>query len=268
MNEMIKSLATRLDEAIRTGTAIPQLTGDQGADVSLDLESAYAVQRAGISLRTERGERVVGAKLGFTSRAKAEQMGVSDVIIGVLTDAMAVQDGGVLDISRGVHPRVEPEVAFRLSRTVDLTDPHADVLGAVDAVAPALEVIDSRYRDFRFSLADVVADNTSASGFVVGPWTSLVSTPHLDLTDRSVELIIDGATTATGSTADILGDPWAALPAIQRMAGRYGQELLEGSVILAGAATAAVALRPGSSVTASIESLGSVTLEIQELSRG
>jgi 2-oxo-3-hexenedioate decarboxylase len=254
---MIQDVAQRLDAAVRTGEAIPQLTSEQ----DVDLDTAYAVQHAGVALRRARGEQVVGAKLGFTSRAKAEQMGVSDVIIGVLTSAMAVDDGGVIDVSRGVHPRIEPEVAFRLDEAVDPTDPHLDLLTAVTHVAPALEVIDSRYRDFRFSLADVVADNTSASHFVVGAWQPIEEVRgRLDLANLDVELAVDGEVMATGSTADILGDPLEALPATARMADRHGHELPAGGVILAGAATAAVPLRAGVRVEATVFGLGAVSV--------
>ncbi|MER6877160.1 4-oxalocrotonate decarboxylase, partial [Amycolatopsis sp. NPDC000673] len=218
----IEERAALLDQATATGQAIPQLTSSE----PMSLATAYAVQHAGIALRERRGEKLAGVKLGFTSKAKAEQMGVSDVIIGSLTDRMRIEDGGTFDVGRGVHPRIEPEVAFRLGPDGELV-----------AVAPALEIIDSRYRDFRFSLADVVADNTSASAFVVGPWSKIDQVDAL-----SVELLFDGEIVASGSTADILGDPLRALPAAQRMAAAYGHRLLGGSVLLAGAATAAVVL--------------------------
>lgn len=264
MSTSIKALATRLDEARRTGVAIPQLS----AEGDLSLDDAYAVQHAGTALRTDAGEQLFGAKLGFTSKAKAEQMGVSDVIIGALTSGMVVVNGGVLDISRGVHPRIEPEVAFRLGPAVDPADPAADVLEAVTDIAPAMEVIDSRYRDFRFSLVDVVADNTSASHFIVGDWVSLDDARELDLAALAVELRFDGEVVAAGSTADILGDPLRALPATVRMAARYGHRLEAGAVILAGAATAAVPLRSGVRVTARVRGLGSVSVHTKEESDG
>ena len=253
---VIGACAENLHEARRSGRAIPQLT----ATTSLTLDDAYAVQAAGVRLRMSAGERVVGAKLGLTSKAKAEQMGVADVIIGVLTDAMHVPDGGLLDISRGVHPRIEPEVAFRLGRAVDTSAPDADLRGAVDAVAPALEIIDSRYQDFRFTLEDVVADNTSGSHFVIGPWTELGEGSATQLLDRAVEMRVDGRVCATGSTTDILDDPWQALPTPARLAARYGHVLPAGAVLLAGAATAAVPLPAGARVTAEVAGLGTVSV--------
>lgn len=255
MKETYEALAARLDGAVRTGEAFPQFSLDH--DLSLD--DAYAVQRAGIALRTARGEQVSGAKLGLTSKAKAEQMGVFDVIIGTLTDTMAVT--GPLDLSRSIHPRVEPEIAFLLGDDVDPAAPAADLARAVTHVAPALEVIDSRYRDFKFSLTDVVADNTSASAYLTGEWVPIErARADLDLAALDVVLAVDGAEVARGTTADILGDPLAAIPATQRMAARYGQMLRRGGVLLAGAATAAVPLPAGAVVTATVAGLGSATL--------
>lgn len=258
MSATINALAARLDDARRTGMATPQLSSER----DLDLDDAYAVQREGVALRLATGEHLVGAKLGFTSKAKAEQMGVSDVIIGVLTSGMAVADGGALDLSAGVHPRIEPEVAFLLDEHADAT---GDLLARVTHVAPALEVIDSRYRDFRFSLADVVADNTSASHFAVGEWVPFDEAQRrIDLTALAVELAVDGEVVATGSTADILGDPVQALPATERMAARYGHRLPAGGIVLAGAATAAVPLRAGVTVEATVLGLGSVSIHVGE----
>lgn len=249
----IDDLARRLDDAVRSATAIPQLSDEE----PLTLDEAYAVQRAGIALKVGRGDPVVGVKLGFTSEAKARQMGVSDVIIGQLTAATQVADGGEVDLAAMVHPRIEPEVAFRLGRELSADDP--DPLTAVSEVATALEIIDSRYRDFRFSLEDVVADNTSAAGFVVGDWL-----PFADVADAlgsaAVTLSFDGAVREQGSTDAILGDPRHAVAATQRMAGLHGLPLPAGSIILAGAATAAVALEPGVLVQATVAGLGAVSV--------
>lgn len=225
-------LAAYLDDAQRTVAEVEQL------DLGLTLEQAYDVQRAVIARRVGRGESVVGAKLGFTSAAKMAQMGIDQIIVGEVTDAMGFADGDDVDLSRFIHPRIEPEVAFRLARDVDLADPDVDVVAAVDAVAPALEIIDSRYRAFRFALPDVVADNTSAAAYVIGPWTPLVQAGELG--DLAVRLVVDGSDAETGSSADILGHPLAALRALVPLARVTGLRLPAGHVVLAGAATAAV----------------------------
>lgn len=249
----IDELAGRLDAAVRNGAAIPQLSEEQ----PLTLEQAYAVQRAGAALRVDRGDPVVGVKLGFTSEAKARQMGVSDVIIGHLTASTEVADGDAVDLTTMVHPRVEPEVAFRLGQA--LTGETTDPLAAVAEVAPALEIIDSRYADFRFSLEDVVADNASAARFVIGAWQPFADRRD-SVSDAAVTLAFDGQTREQGSTSAILGDALNAVAAAQRMASRHDLPLPAGSVILAGAATAAVAMEPGALVEATVAGLGRVTV--------
>lgn len=261
----VKALAETLEQARTTATAVPQLS----LHTQLTLEEAYAVQAAGIASRARRGDTQVGLKLGFTSKAKAVQMGVDDLIIGVVTRDTVVEDGEEVDLARFIHPRVEPEVAFRLGSDVDLTDEECDVHAAVSDVAPALEIIDSRYADFKFSLADVVADNTSAAAFVVGPWRPYAETrASLDMADLDVTLSFGDAVVEKGSTADILGDPTRALDDTVRLARTYGLTLPAGSVILAGAATAAVAMTPGTVVTAVVEGLGEVSLRTGSLQTG
>jgi 2-oxo-3-hexenedioate decarboxylase len=238
-----------LDRAQHTVTAMSQLA------TGLTLPAAYAIQHAVIARRLNRGERLIGIKLGFTSRAKMAQMGVSDIIVGQLTDAMRAPDGGEVDLARFIHPRIEPEIAFRLARDLDPADPGTDIEAAVDAVAPALEIIDSRYQNFRFSLPDVVADNTSAAAFVVGPWHPVGPS----LANRAVRLTVDGEPVEIGSTAAILGHPTRALHALLTMAGRYDFPLRAGDVVLAGAATAAVPFTP-SLVEAHVAGLGTAAV--------
>lgn len=260
----VEQVAARLDDAVRSATAIPQPSA--GED-SLTLPLAYEVQRAGLALRSGRGDTTIGVKLGFTSKAKAAQMGVSDVIIGAITSSMEVVDGGEIDLSALIHPRIEPEVAFLLGEDVDPHDPRSVARTAVSHVAPALEIIDSRYRDFAFSLEDVVADNTSAAGFVTGPWTSFAE-GRVDLDNRGVILEQDGEPVMTDSTSAILGHPEHALSAAKRMARLYGHGLPAGTILLAGAATPAVPLVPGSRVEATVSGLGRVGVTATGASHG
>jgi 2-oxo-3-hexenedioate decarboxylase len=247
----LDAIAARLDDAALTARVTHQITHD---DPAFSLADAYAVQARLIDLRIARGERLIGVKMGFTSRAKALQMGVDDVIWGRLTDAMAVADGGELDLTRFVHPRIEPEIAFRLGRRLSGPVDHTEAFAAVEAVAPALEIIDSRYADFKFALADVVADNSSSSAFVLGAWRA----PLADLSDIAMTLAFDGTTVQAGSTAAILDDPLNALCAAARLAGESGLPLEPGWIVLAGAATPAEALKPGVSVTLDAGPLGQV----------
>ncbi|MBQ1071590.1 4-oxalocrotonate decarboxylase [Micromonospora sp. C31] len=245
-------IAERLGVAADTATAIAQLAAETGLDVA----AAYAVQTALVQRRLDRGERLVGLKMGLTSRAKMAQVGVDEVIWGRLTDTMRVPDGGSVDVASFIHPRVEPEMAFLLDRLPEPGEPVGDFTDAVRAVAPAIEVIDSRYANFSFSLPDVIADNTSAAAFVVGAWSPVPD----GLENLGVLLEIDGRVAQVGSTAAILGDPRRALDEGIRLAGRHGVRLREGWVFLAGAATAAVPLKPGAHVRAVVEKLGTASL--------
>lgn len=249
----VTDLARLLDDAALAAQAVAQ----PSASMTLGLEDAYEVQGALLARRHDRGERPSGVKLGFTSRAKAAQMGVEGVILGRLTDVMAVPDGGVLDRGLLIHPRVEPEVAFLLGSDLVVGSGPDALAAAVTAVAPALEVIDSRYTDFRFALADVVADNTSAAAYVLGPWQD--PRPLLDL---DVRLEVDGEAVESGSTTAILGDPWTALAEAAALADRLGLHVGAGEVLLAGAATAAALLPERGVVTATVAGLGTVTLRI------
>ncbi len=250
----LASLAERLDGAAHAASATPQL------EEAISLDDAYAIQRLSIERRLQRGERRIGIKMGFTSRAKMVQMGVSDLIWGRLTSGMLVEDGGSIRLRDYVHPRVEPEVAFLIGRPLSgrVTAPQA--LAAVDAVAPALEIIDSRYRDFRFSLTDVVADNSSSSGFVVGPWRSAAT----DLDNLGLVMAFDGRPQAFGSTAAILGHPLRSLVAAARVVAEAGEELRPGDIVLAGGATAASALAAGIHVSLEVESLGRCGFHVED----
>jgi 2-oxo-3-hexenedioate decarboxylase len=251
----VEGLARTLDDAARTATLTAQL-GDR-----LALADAYRVQARSIGLRHARGERRAGYKLGFTSRAKMAQMGLHEVIWGRLTDAMIVADGGEAAAERFIHPRVEPEVCFLMGAPLAGTVTSLAAMRALAGVAPALEVIDSRYRDFKFSLADVVADNCSAAAIVVGPWSDPAT---VDVANLGLLLEIDGAAAQIGSSAAILGHPVRSLVAAARLVAEAGERLEPGDLVMAGGATEAVALNPGSRVRLEAERLGSVGFKLGE----
>ena len=250
-----KQLAERLDAAAANATATAQLSNTE----SLSVDEAYRIQSLSVARRLSRGEKRIGMKLGFTSRAKMVQMGVDELIWGRLTDHMLIEDGGTISMSSYVHPRAEPEVAFLLSKRLGANPSLPEALAAVEAVAPAMEIIDSRYENFRFDLCDVVADNTSASWLVLGPWVG--SLP--DISNLGAILSIDGIPREIGSTAAILGHPARALVAGARLSAAAGEPLEAGWIIMAGAATAAVALEAGAYVRTEIEGLGSVALKVE-----
>jgi len=252
----IEELAAQLDDAAREAREVAQID-PQGR---LPLEDAYAIQRASIERRVSRGERRVGVKMGFTSRAKMVQMGVTDVIWGRLTGDMLIEEGAAASFARFVHPRVEPEIAFVLKQALTGHVTAAQALASVEAVAPALEIIDSRYRDFKFTLPDVIADNASSSGFVVGPWCD----PREDFNNLGLTMSIDGRVVQVGSTAAILGHPLRSLVAAARLSEAAGEPLQAGWVVMAGGATPAEWLRPGQYVSIEMERLGSAGFYMQE----
>lgn len=236
MKSVISDAAAQLD-----GAAHGRCEVEQFAPGQFTIEQAYEIQRASIARRIERGERMKGIKLGFTSRAKMVQMGVDSLIWGLLTDAMVEEDGGIVDLGRYIHPRVEPEVCFVTRRVIEAPLTALEAADYLEAVAPAMEIIDSRYRDFKFSLEDVVADNCSSAGLVVGGWSRRFD----ELANAGVRMQFDGRDVQIGSTAAILGHPLRAVAQASRLLHAAELSLPAGSLIMAGAATAAEALRAG-----------------------
>ena len=253
----LNRIAKLLDDAQRKAKPVPQLSSKKGG--ALSLEDAYRVQDAAIKLRLKRGEVRSGVKMGLTSRAKAAQMGVFEPVYGRLTDGMLVQDGDSISHAAYCHPRVEAEVAYLLKSPMSGRLSPAEAMTHVEAVAPAIEIIDSRYRDFKFSLEDVVADNTSASGYVLGPWAP----PEIDMANLGMVLEFNGRAVEIGSSAAILGHPGRSLAEAARFAAETGDELKPGYIVLAGAAAAAVALEPGISVKLTVEDLGSTGFNVE-----
>jgi 2-oxo-3-hexenedioate decarboxylase len=250
----INRLANEVDTAAYNARAIEQIS----AKKSLGVLDAYAVQKASVAKRLDRGEKLVGIKMGFTSRAKMVQMGVDNVIWGHLTDIMSIPDGGEIEYQNYVHPRVEPELAFMLKKPLVGKVTMLEALDAIEAVAPAMEIIDSRYRDFKFSLVDVIADNSSSSSFVVGPW----SKSDVELSNLGMLLEVDGRVVEVGSTAAILGDPLRSLVEASRLMGEHDMQLEAGWIVMAGAATAAYPLSPGVHIRAEVEELGRVSFGV------
>jgi 2-oxo-3-hexenedioate decarboxylase len=230
------------------------------AHPGLDVETGYRVMRAGVALRTAAGERVVGYKMGLTSKAKREQMNLPSPCYGTLTDRMAVPDGGTFEVAGGIHPKIEPEVAFRTARELKGRVSREEALAACDGVAAAMEIIDSRYAGFKyFSLPDVVADNSSSSHFVVSAdWRAPAQAP--DLLQARITLSVDGQVKQSAPGSAISGDPVLSLVQLVEMLDAHGLALPAGSVVLAGAATVAEVLAPGQRVEAEVEGLGRVSV--------
>jgi 2-oxo-3-hexenedioate decarboxylase len=254
--QTITDFAKTLDDAAANAKSVSQFPAD-----SFDVATAYDIQSTSIKRRVERGEARSGIKMGFTSRAKMQQMGVHDLIWGRLTEAMMIAEGGeVTWDGRFIHPRVEPEIAFLLGDDLCGNVSIPEAMASVEAVAPALEIIDSRYENFKFSLADVVADNASSNGYVIGKW----SAPEESVENLGIVMSINGRMKQCGSTAGILGSPYRSLVHAARLAELAGEPLRAGWVVMAGAATAAEAMQRGDKVHAEFENLGSVSFSVSQ----
>jgi 2-oxo-3-hexenedioate decarboxylase len=252
----IEQLAEHLENCQLQAQDTPKITDDHP---EMDWDDAYAIQDAILARKLARGARVVGLKAGLTSHAKMRQMGVTDPVFGFLVDEYAVAEGAAVDTRTLIHPKVEPEIAFVLKRPLKGPGCHIGaVLAATDFVMPGIEVIDSRYRDFKFDLKSVVADNTSAARFVVGGRALRPEAADL----RTVGLVLEknGQPVALGAAAAVLGHPAAAIAMLANHLGRRGQEIPAGSVILSGGATEAVAVAAGDSVCLRVQGMGSVSL--------
>ncbi|NQV52628.1 MAG: fumarylacetoacetate hydrolase family protein [Flavobacteriales bacterium] len=249
-------LALKLDSAAVNAIAVKQLS----TDYTYDLQDAYEIQRLAIEPRKERGFALIGLKMGFTSVAKMEQMGVHDMIWGRLTADMDIPNQGSTSMAKYIHPRAEPEICFRIAKDIKGEIALEDLDEYVDAIAPAIEIIDSRFENFKFTLEDVVADNCSSTGLIIGDWQE----PSRDISNLRMQLFFDNEEVAVGSSHDILGDPWKSLQAATRLAAAYNEPIKAGHVIMAGAATAAVFLKPGIEVVAKVEGMQDVIFSVSD----
>lgn len=229
------------------------------AHPGLSFDDAYRIQAEIRRRKLARGGRVVGLKAGLTSHAKMRQMGVEAPVFGFLSDAFAVPDGGEVKVSGLIHPKVEPEIALVTRAPLRGPGCHvAAVLAASDLVLAGLEVIDSRYRDFKFDLPSVVADNCSSARFVVG---GRGTRPQgLDLRTLGVILEKNGEIVGIAAGAAVLGHPAAAVAALANHLAARGEEVPAGTLVLTGGVTEAVPVKAGDHVAVRVQHLGSVSL--------
>lgn len=226
----------------------------------MDLTTAYAVQDETLRLRLARGETLIGVKLGLTSRAKQQRMGVSSPLVAWLTDAMVLPAGAPCPQDALIHPRAEPEIVFVMGER--LAGPGvtaATALHSVAGVMAGVELIDSRYCDFRFLLPDVVADNASSGAFVTGP--RLLPPHELDLGLEACLLEVDGKIVDSATGAAVQGHPAEALALAANALAERGLAIEAGWIVLTGGMTDAVMVEPGSVVAAHFTHLGSIVIQ-------
>tara|TARA_R110002074_G_scaffold289985_1_gene461792 strand:+ start:3895 stop:4701 length:807 start_codon:yes stop_codon:yes gene_type:complete len=258
-DEAIIRMAERVETAQRYATPIRKLTEDYP---DLTIADAYRVQTALRRNLEKKGERVIGWKAGLTSKPKMAQMGVSTPGVGFLTDAMERPANSKITVSDMIHPRVEAEIAFVTNKELSGKVTKEEVLAATDYVQPALEVIDSRFTGFKFDLESVLADNASSARFV--PGGRMIRLDARDLRTVGVVLEHNGEIAQIGAGAEVLGHPAEAIAMLVGVLDDMGEVLPAGSFVMAGAITAAVAVKPGDSITARFYEMGSITVTFTE----
>jgi 2-keto-4-pentenoate hydratase len=249
----------RLDEAARLRSACPPVR-----HLLADVAEAYDVQRRLIARRVAGGATVVGRKIGLTSPAVQEQLGVDQPDFGVLLADMDVSTAWEVPIRLLLQPKVEAEVAFRLG--ADLVDGPFDlesVARAVDGAAAAIEIVDSRIANWDITITDTIADNGSSGLFAVSDtWSTLDAVNPRDVTMRMFAGIDDAEAelVSEGSGAACLGDPLAALAWLARTCGELGAPLRAGEIVLSGALGPMVAVSAGTVVRAELSMLGTISV--------
>lgn len=258
--DLIKKLTEYVHSAEKEKREIVKITNEYP---ELTIEEAYLVQEELVREKQDAGHKIFGPKMGITSEAKMKQMNVDDPIYGYVFDYMVVNEGDTISISDYIHPKVEPEIGFILSH--DLEGPNVtalDVLRSTEYVFPAIEIIDSRYENFNFTLPDVIADNTSAAGAVFG--TDLKRPEGLELDVVGATLSINGEIKALGTGAAVLGNPANSIARLANMLVKKGRKVKAGEPILSGGLTAAVMLSPGDYVNVKCGGIGEVSFFVKE----
>ncbi|MDN5745508.1 MAG: fumarylacetoacetate hydrolase family protein [Nocardioidaceae bacterium] len=225
----------------------------------LDVATGYEIQDLTLRRRLDRGEQLVGIKLGLTSRAKQQRMGVETPFVAWLTDAMVLPAGDPVPQDTLIHPRIEPELVFVMGERLEGPGvTAAQAMAAVSHVLGGAEIIDSRYKDFKFTAGDVIADNASSGAYVTGP----VSLPpsELDLSLEAVLVEVDGLVVDSATGAAVQGHPGEALALAANDLARRGHAIEAGWIVLTGGMTDAQFAPPGSSVSCHFTNLGSVRI--------
>ncbi len=251
----IDELATYCEEAELKQQEITKVT-DKYPEMTY--RDAFDVQWEVRRRKVARGHKVVGMKMGLTSWAKMAQMGVEQPCYGYLADYFSVPEGGEIKMDELIHPKIEAEIAFVTKAPLKGPGIHiGDVLRATDFIIPAVEVIDSRYKDFKFDLKSVIADNSSSSRFITGG--RMARLEDVDVKNLGVVMEINGEIVATGAGAAVLGHPAASVAMLANMMGERGEEIPAGTFIMTGGITAAVTVNRGDSINIRYQDLGSIT---------
>jgi 2-oxo-3-hexenedioate decarboxylase len=260
-NGQYKEIANYLVRAEVEKYEVEKVTANLKPDLTVN--EAYLVQEELVNIKLAEGRKIVGPKMGLTSFAKMKQMGIEEPIYGYVFDYMLIDNGGKLSLSDMIHPKVEAEIAFIIGE--DIEGPGitgSQVLAKTQYVLPALEIIDSRYKNFNFTLPDVIADNASTSRVVFG--TTLKKPEQFELDLVGSTLSINGEIKELGAGAAVLGHPANSVAMLANMLARKGEKVKKGDVILTGGITSAVMLKHGDVVSGKFDGLGEVSFTVTD----
>lgn len=253
--QQVDDLAKHLEDAELQVHDVTMITDDY-PDMTYD--DAFDIQWEIRRRKESRGTKIVGMKMGLTSWAKMAQMGVEKPCYGFLADYFSIPDGGDIKHDELIHPKVEAELAFVTKAPLQGPGVHiGDVLRATDFVMPAVEIIDSRYRDFKFDLKSVIADNSSSSRFVAGG--TMARPQDLDLKNLGVVMEVNGEIVQLGAGAAVLGHPASSVAMLANMLAERGEHIPAGTFIMIGAITAAVTVNKGDNFTVRYQGLGTIS---------
>lgn len=250
----IKEYAALLADAEKTGVGTNPLTI---LDPSLSVTEAYHIQLENIQMKVEQGQKIIGKKIGLTSLAMQKLLGVDEPDYGHLLDSMEVTNGGTISIEKVLQPKVEAELAFVLKK--DLIGPNVttlDVLQATDYIVPALEIVDSRVKDWKIKLPDTIADNASSGFYVLGERKAKVDEINLELLGMVLSKNNEIVNTGVGAAA--LGNPATCVAWLANKLSEFGISLKAGEIILSGALSAAADAKAGDTFSARFAHLGEV----------
>lgn len=260
MSDIINQLASQLREASQSGKTCPPLRDIIGVE---DLQTAYAIQNQNIQQRVSGGAQIVGCKIGLTSKAVQKQLGVDQPDFGRLLNTMEVLNGDTVPFSELMQPKAEAEIAFVLSKDLDSANiTTTDVLSAIDYALVSIEIVGSRIENWNIKITDTIADNASASHYVLGH--KPVRLENLDLLNCKMQMYKNGELASEGVGAACLGSPINATLWLAKTMVELGQPLRAGQVVLSGALGPMVGVEAGDEVRAVIEGLGEVRVGFGE----
>ena len=258
-SEVRERLAADLAEAERSRVPISPLT-DGHPDI--DVVDAYEIQLINIRRKVAEGAKVIGHKVGLSSKAMQQMMNVDEPDYGHLLDVMQVFEDKPVKSADYLYPRVEVEVGFVLAEDLPGAGcTEDDVLAATAAFAPAIELIDTRIKDWKIKLCDTIADNASSAGWVLGE--NRVSPKDIDITAIDAVLTRNGEVVAKGRSDAVLGNPVTAVAWLARKVEGFGVRLKAGDIVLPGSCTKAFDATPGAEYIADFTGLGSVRLNFE-----